>query len=142
VFSGLLTYPLDDGKISTHQLDLLCSSDRVLIVGTDRTYEFYPRQSLTNSIEHFVEAALTQFPWVNSVPWDVLERSYGGDWCAVTLGEEVDRKGRRVRFCDPQWKQVDASSIKHLLETPAGDVSPNHGFKLDPRGVHNHNYAQ
>jgi hypothetical protein len=119
LYSGLLTYPLHDGAISTHQLDILCTQNRVLIVGTDRTYEFYPRQSLTNSVEHFIEAVLKQFPWINTVRWDVIEHSSSGDWNAVSLDEEIDRKGRRIRFCNPKWQPIDITPIQHLLAIPA-----------------------
>jgi hypothetical protein len=141
VFSGLLTYPVNGGEISSHHLDLLCEHDHVLIVGSDRTFESYARTSLTNSIEDFLEGVMAQFPWVDNVHWDFLERDSRGGWNAVALAEEVDRKGRRVRYCHPQWMPIDATSIERLLTVPVLRPAPTARFRVAPDGVSNHEYA-
>lgn len=136
LFSGLLTYSLGNGEISTHHLDLLCDHNRVLIVGTDRAKEFYPRQSLANSIDSFLAGVLTQFPWVSDIHWDLLERNANGECFAVAIGEEVDRKGHRIRFCHPQRMWIDDTPIRHLLGAPSS-AQPSR-FKLPSTGVHAH----
>jgi hypothetical protein len=115
VFSGLITYPVLGGcELSTHQLDLLCSHDRVLIVGTDRTAQFYPRKSLTNSIEFFATVVLMRFPWIDNVHWDFIERDFSGRWSGVTFTEEVDKR-TGLRLINPVWEPLDGKRIELFL---------------------------
>ena len=115
VHSEVFTYFLKEaGEISTHRLDLLATSTVVLIVGTDLTGLFYPRKSLTNSIEHFAMAVLKRFPWIDSIDWDVAQIDSQGKCRGVSFKQFVDENGGIV-LAQPRWEIIDGKRIRDAI---------------------------
>jgi hypothetical protein len=117
IHGSVLTYSLkDQGEICTHGLSLLASSTFVLIVGSDLTGLFYPRKSLTNSIEYFAMAVLEQFPWIKTVHWEVAEMDARGNLQGVSFAQCVTKDGRII-LADPTWEEIrDARHIREEIE--------------------------
>ena len=113
VHQAVFTYSLGNGEISTHRLDILATSTYALIVGTDISDLFYPRKSLTNSIDHFIKAVLAQFPWIETIQWDVAQFDGKGKCYGVSFLQYLSEDG--IAVAEPEWEEIDGKRIGEAI---------------------------